>query len=790
MKVASYGLAVVLLVVCAAAQQAPVAQEQPGSISGVVVNSEDKPLLKATVTLGSAGGTQTAVTDEKGRFAFANVKAGPYSLRAEKRGYTAVDPALPGAPLVLAAGEHLENVVVKLFAAAVISGRVVNEKGEPVVWIRVWAYQLDPSGRRAAPAGAARAPGAAPIPITGPPAGSASTNDRGEFRLFSLSPGRYYLRVDASATGLAVSGPVLRYLPAFYPAAPPLEEAAALQVKAGDELIVNFTLQPAPAVTTAAAAQPSATPAGEPATLAGRVVSSDGSPLARATVSLGGPAGTGIAVTDETGRFEFANLRAGIGMITAQRTGYTGIMGHDWVMRRIAAGDHIDDVVVKLYAAAAISGRILDENGEPMEGLQVSAYPVDDKTGKIIGTIGSVGTDDRGEFRIHSLWPEKFCVRAVSPRNPAGKNYPALFYPGTPSLEAAVVFPVRPGDELTANFTLRPVKGVAVRGQVHGATAGRTSVTLQQRASDLIMMGNNFPLPSALSVAADVRVDGSFELKNVPPGKYTVRAADPPSPQATPPPAGRPVSRPAVKAGSAEVEVEQQDVEGVAITLADPQEMVTIKGSARCECPPGEKIRGGVMLNGVGNSASGTLGIGRSMQDDLTFTLEAPVGARVYLSGSASTTSGAEGTVFAYMKSASLGDADVTEAEFTIARGMAATPLEVVFSPTCPRIDGVVVDADNKPVANAQVTGVPEERFRNRLGDYYLLEQTNPKGEFSMRYARPGEYTLFAVEEEPGLKFVIVDDAFAKKHAADGSVLKTEERQRYNVVLRLVKVEE
>ncbi len=60
-----------------------------------------------------------------------------------------------------------------------------------------------------------------------------------------------------------------------------------------------------------------------------------------------------------------------------------------------------------------------------------------------------------------------------------------------------------------------------------------------------------------------------------------------------------------------------------------------------------------------------------------------------------------------------------------------------------------------------------------------------------MRFALPGEYTLFAVEEEPAIgKIVTINDTFAKKHASDGSVLKAEERQRYSVVLRLVKVEE
>ncbi len=156
--------------------------------------------------------------------------------------------------------------------------------------------------------------------------------------------------------------------------------------------------------------------------------------------------------------------------------------------------------------------------------------------------------------------------------------------------------------------------------------------------------------------------------------------------------------------------MDKQDVEGVAITLADPPETVTIKGRARCDCQPGEKIQAGnLLLSSAERSTPGGLpGFGRSVRtdNDLNFTVEAPVGARVYLSGSANVTSAAGEPVQAYIKSASLGDEDVAQAEFTIARGMAATPLEVVFSPSCPRIDGVVVDADNKPVANARVVGV------------------------------------------------------------------------------------
>lgn len=122
---------------------------------------------------------------------------------------------------------------------------------------------------------------------------------------------------------------------------------------------------------------------------------------------------------------------------------------------------------------------------------------------------------------------------------------------------------------------------------------------------------------------------------------------------------------------------------------------------------------------------------------------------------------------------------------------MAATPLELVYSPTYPTVEGVVLDSHDQPVANVHIMGIPEERYRNRgaYSSHFFTADTNPKGEFTYPYALPGEYTLlafqfdlFSGEELPAT------DVLLKKHG--GQVIKLAEKEHYRVVLHLIDLEE
>jgi hypothetical protein len=124
-----------------------------------------------------------AMTDSQGRFAFTNVPPGTYKLVFTANGYARQSygqrsTAGVGTPIVLAAGAAKNDVVMRMTPVSAISGRIRDRAGQPIagVPVRLYRYAYDETGRKKVQQAA-----------------SAQTNDRGEYRLYFLSPGRYYL---------------------------------------------------------------------------------------------------------------------------------------------------------------------------------------------------------------------------------------------------------------------------------------------------------------------------------------------------------------------------------------------------------------------------------------------------------------------------------------------------------------------------------------------------------------------------------------------------------------------
>jgi hypothetical protein len=175
-----------------AASQTPVPPAPTGAISGVVIDGATKaPLADAFVYLaiqgrGTVGSQSRQLTDAKGRFAFVNLPPNPkYTLSVTRFGYLdggfRNDPT-PGSTtsyVELADGEWVNDVRIALWRPAAIGGRVVDERGEPVVgvYVRVLAH-LRIHGRDELASG----------PIT-------TTDDRGMYRIAGLFPGRYVVQV-------------------------------------------------------------------------------------------------------------------------------------------------------------------------------------------------------------------------------------------------------------------------------------------------------------------------------------------------------------------------------------------------------------------------------------------------------------------------------------------------------------------------------------------------------------------------------------------------------------------
>ena len=226
----------------------PSAPAGTGSIEGTISDAVTQaPLRKAQVFLGGSVAAQlNAVTDAAGRFAFRDLAAGNFWLTASKQGYNppqAIFAAAPANQVELSDGEHKKGVAISLMPDGSIEGRIVNEEGLPVRGCGMSAAQFVYEQNRR----------------TLRSHGSASSDDKGEYRIGNLAPGRYYVFAHCR-TALPAAHPLLArgdpriphetYLPQLYGGGVDPAAATRLTVVAGSSLdSIDFQLTRVPAYT-------------------------------------------------------------------------------------------------------------------------------------------------------------------------------------------------------------------------------------------------------------------------------------------------------------------------------------------------------------------------------------------------------------------------------------------------------------------------------------------------------------------------------------------------------------
>jgi hypothetical protein len=192
------------------------------------VDSDDSQGL--TKFFGPEGETEslpTAQTQADGKFLIQDLEPGQYRLSVFCNGYVEQtfgrkDTMGLGTIINLGPGEKLRNLTFRLVQAGVITGRVRDPAGDPVVGVEVVLFKLAFAGGRQT------------LSYFGD---SVKTDDRGEYRLYWVPPGRYYVRVrrpSGSPTEKFVKDPSLSA--AYYPGVTDSSSAAAIDLAAGAEL--------------------------------------------------------------------------------------------------------------------------------------------------------------------------------------------------------------------------------------------------------------------------------------------------------------------------------------------------------------------------------------------------------------------------------------------------------------------------------------------------------------------------------------------------------------------------
>jgi len=325
------------------------------------------------------------------------------------------------------------------------------------------------------------------------------------------------------------------------------------------------------------------------ASIAGRVLDSTGAPVRRAVVTVEGESQNGRrgrAMTGDDGTFLVPQLPKGRYWISAEKTGFLrgsyrgrtpGGYGDPVTLGDDTAKSGID---ITLPRQGVITGRVLDEAGEPAERVMVQAIPLRKQSTR--GNFaGSAMTNDLGEFRITKLAPGNYRLlanRGQDRGEPLVERLPGkaataeapTYFPGALDPASASPIKVNPGEERTgAEIRLQRSTVVRVAGRLTGEIpAGRgTRVSIRPTSQEGMMRGEFMAGGREGAVGAD----GSFEFRNIRPGEYKLTAMSMNR-------EGGPKTL-----GNQVVAVGQQDVSGVSISTAAPPK---VDGRVRADGEP------------------------------------------------------------------------------------------------------------------------------------------------------------------------------------------------------------
>ena len=497
------------------------------------------------------------------------------------------------------------------------------------------------------------------------------------------------------------------------------------------------------------------------------------------------------AVTGADGTFRIEGIAAGRYHLFAERTGLLEKRSAESIGRllTIAAGQEIKDIQIRLQATAVLHGRVTDEDGEALANAQVTALRQTFPAGHSHWEqAGSERTNDLGEYRIAGLGAGNYYVSVNPPpdfralidaagkaadtsapnanEKPAPPSYQPTYYPGTTDRSQATPLPLHAGDDFPLNFSLTPGPSMSIRGSVVNLPP-RTSATIMLQSRDLNLVFNG----------AEMHKDGSFVIRDVAPGAYTIVASV--------------ENAPVPMMARQTLQMVSNSIEGLRLA---PQAGGLIRGRLRLESSGNAKFDLSQFFltlhsaDGDEDALSTFLagaafsGLTRVAADGSFEWKNVPPG-NYYVQFTGVEAGGVIGMPDAgwFLKSAVAEGRDVSDAGFSISGGTVG--LDVVASANGPLFDGVVVDHKGNPVSNAVIVAVPEARLRGRV-DRYRRTVSDQSGRFLLRGTPPGDYTLFAWESVEGEAYY--DPEFLRAYQAQGTALRAAEGEHKTLQLEVI----
>ncbi len=513
----------------------------------------------------------------------------------------------------------------------------------------------------------------------------------------------------------------------------------------------------------------------------GTVINSvSGEPVKKADVMLV-PFAKGASrystVTDAAGHFLIDEVDAGRFQLMAYRSGYIQPSSPHGNAKYSGAftlekGQKMNEIVLNLAPQGVISGRILDEDGDPLGNVTIQCLSiVYDRGKRRLEAHGETNTNELGEFRLPGLSEGKYLVSATSKSNEMRQRVHerplrsvraaveeadiTTYYPSTINPGSASPIVVGAGAQVSGiNITLTRIRTVSVKGHV-------STGTLSRRVDVMLFPREETPARfMAPGGTADPK--GNFQLNRVVPGSYILLAVDT-------------VERMEGKRYSARMPLEVRDanIEGIELELEPPAE---IQGRLIVEDNGDLKSNFRLLLQSRSESGQSAW---LHLLDESMFQME-EIG---YEGPYDVLPSGLPGNF--YVKSIRLGERDVLETGFDFTPGTKDV-LTLVLNPNGGQIEGPVQNAKDEPAAGAKVTLIPDSGHRS-YSRYYKTADADQSGHFSIKGVAPGEYKIYAWEDiEDG---AYEDPDFMKPHESAGQSVSIKEGAHETVQLKSIPAE-
>ena len=465
-------------------------------------------------------------------------------------------------------------------------------------------------------------------------------------------------------------------------------------------------------------------------------------PLRRAQISLSlaRPGEQGRTTnTNADGRYEFKDVIAGQYTLTVNRSGYLPLRYgqrrpyEPRKLLKVAEGQALDRIDFSLPKMGLIAGRVLDEAGEPIAGVGVFAMRSAFFQGRrqlVPAPSGRAVTDDAGQYRLSGLPPGSYYVLATTREtwtvNRDGKKrvmgYATTYFPGTDKAGDGRRVTVGIGQLSSGNdFSMIPAPTASVSGSAfdsHGKPLTGVGLTQQFVGPD----GGSY----GTAGNATVDGDGTFIIRNIPPGDYRIGAQ-----------LDRGANAP--EAATVPIVVNGADVNDVSVITSLGW---SAKGQVISENggPPNlQRDRISIAGRPIGEAprVGGAFGSGL-VTDDWTFTVTGIFGpARLVV-----------GVPDEWMvKSIFQNGLDVTDAVIELKSGEELTGVQVILSDHVTTITGLVTDAKGAPIDDGTVIVFSsDEKKWYEESRFVKAARPDERGQFTISGLPPGDYLAIAVE--------------------------------------------